>query len=164
MIKTILSRVLIVITAVMTIIGIILMFQTMQASEDPDVITVYVKEGTIETVEFADLALIPGASCQYGIKIKSETAKSCNVHMHLVAKEQKGLEKFAYVKILSGDTVLYEELLETAFSTEGVSFPVDFVSGKNVELTVEYYLPESVGNEAKNAEAVFELQISASNE
>ena len=164
MIKTIFSRVLIVITAVMTIIGIILMFQTMQASEDPDVITVYVKEGTIEIVEFADLTLIPGASCKYGIKIKSEITKSCNVQMHLVAKEQKGLEKFAYVKILSGDTVLYEELLETAFSTEGVSFPVDFVSGKNVELTVEYYLPESVGNEAKNAEAVFELQISASNE
>ena len=40
----------------------------------------------------------------------------------------------------------------------------DFRENKNTELKVIYYLPLDVGNEAKNAEAIFELQLTASNE
>ena len=42
--------------------------------------------------------------------------------------------------------------------------PVHFDLLHNTELTVEYYMPIEIGNEAKNAEAHFELHLTASNE
>ena len=51
-----------------------------------------------------------------------------------------------------------------AFEKEKIVLPVDFDEGENTELKIVYYLPLDVGNEAKNAEAVFELLLTASNE
>ena len=159
------TRILMIITSIMIIMGIFLMYQTMQASEDPNVTTVNIKNGSTETLEFTDLSLIPGSSSQYDIKLKGNgMTQTCEVVLDFVKKGGKGLEDVAYVKILFEDEVLYEELLATAFETEGITFSVDFSKNKNTDLQIIYYLPETAGNEIKNAEAVFELQISASNE
>ena len=74
------------------------------------------------------------------------------------------LEDFAYVKIISGEDVLYDGLLATAFEAQGLIFPVDFEKQINTNLQIVYYLPETTGNEAKNADVLFELHISASNQ
>ena len=79
-------------------------------------------------------------------------------------KEEKTLKNFARVKILVKGEAVYDELLANALKDENISFSVDFGEDKNTELTVVYYLPIEVGNEAKNAEAIFELLITASNE
>ena len=39
-----------------------------------------------------------------------------------------------------------------------------FGEDKNTEFQIVYYLPIDVGNEAKNAEALFGLMLTASNE
>ena len=45
---------------------------------------------------------------------------------------------------------------------EKITLSVDFAAEKNAELKIVYYLPLDVGNEAKNAEGMFELQFTAS--
>ena len=68
------------------------------------------------------------------------------------------------MKIVSNGETVYDELLATAFEDEILVLPVDFNEGINTELKIVYYLPLEVGNEAKNAEAVFEVLLTASNE
>jgi ribonuclease-3 len=55
-------------------------------------------------------------------------------------------------------------LLADAFESDAIVLPVDFSQNRNTELTVTYYMPSEVGNEAENAEAIFDLRIVASNE
>ena len=55
-------------------------------------------------------------------------------------------------------------MMTTVFAEEPIVIPVDFNTSINTELTIVYYLPLDVGNEAKKAEAVFELRLTASNE
>ena len=74
------------------------------------------------------------------------------------------LKNFLRVKIVTNDTVVYDELLADAFVDEPLVLPVDFTESKNIVLRIIYSLPEDVGNEAKNAEALFELIITASTE
>ena len=163
MTKTI-TRVLMALSSIIIVIGVILMYQTIQASDDPDVIVVYIKRGQTETIEFADLALVPGSQSDYEIKLKGTSNREADVILKFVKKGGERLEDFAYVKIISGDEVLYDELLATAFKSDGVTLPVNFPQHSNTDLRIVYYLPETVGNEIKNAEALFELQITASNE
>ena len=68
------------------------------------------------------------------------------------------------MKIVANGEVISDELLADAFEKEKIVLPVDFDEGENTELKIVYYLPLDVGNEAKNAEAVFELLLTASNE
>ena len=76
-------------------------------------------------------------------------------------KEEGTLKSFAHVKIEKGDEVIYDELLSDAFSDDGITLPVKYGKKNSVKLKVTYYLPSEVGNEAENAEAVFELQVTA---
>ena len=109
------TRILIIISSIMTIVGLLLMYQTMEASKDQQVITVHIHEGEIETVAFADLTLVPGSSSQYTVKIKSDTAENCELSLDFVRTAQSPLEEFAYVRIISDGGVVYDALLAEAF-------------------------------------------------
>ena len=164
MIRSNIMRIIMILSSVMIVLGVLIMYQVSEASDDQEVITVHIQEGSIETVAFADLTLIPGASCEYAIRIKSDTAESCEVVLDFVEKQEGNLGDFAYVRVISNQDVIYDDLLAKAFDAQGIVFSAEFDKRKNTDLTVIYYLPDTVGNEARNAEAVFELQIKASNE
>ena len=55
-------------------------------------------------------------------------------------------------------------MLATAFEGEGIDLHVDLTRAKHQELIITYYMPLEVGNEAQNAEAIFDLLITATNE
>ena len=74
------------------------------------------------------------------------------------------MKNYARVKIFANGEVVSDEQLADAFENEKIILPVDFDEGKNTELKIVYYLPLEVGNEAKKAEAFFELLLKASNE
>ena len=90
--------------------------------------------------------------------------KKYDLSLDFVEIGNKSLKNFAYVKIISNGDVVCDKLLATVFEDQDVVLPVDFNEGKNTEITIVYYLPIDVGNEAKNAEAAFELLLTASNE
>ena len=72
------------------------------------------------------------------------------------------LKNFVRVKILSGETELYDELLADAMKGEGTTVHVNFDKDENTELKLVYYMPLEVGNEAKLAASDFQLNIVSS--
>lgn len=123
-------------------------------------ITIHVDIEETELVNFQHIGLIPGESCEYKIKFKGR--EDVVLNLDFIEKEEKGLKNFAYVRIVSEDKIIFEELLADAFESEEIVLPVSFYKDLNTELTIIYYLPAEVGNEAKNAEADFDLEIRAS--
>ena len=154
-------RIILVISSALIIIGILLMLQNMASSDGKDEITVRVNNDMVETLEFKELALIPGESCTYTIKLKGSSAKQYILSLDFIEKGDQTLKDFARVKMISDGEIIYDKLLSDAFVDDDIALDVDFRDSRNTELTLVYYLPMDVGNEAKNAEAIFDLQISA---
>ena len=66
--------------------------------------------------------------------------------------------------MIANGNVVCDELLADAIEDDNIVFPVDFEANDKNEIKIVYYLPLDVGNEAKKAEAQFELILTASNE
>ncbi len=151
--------------SVLVLIGVSLMTWMLITEDDRNNVDVFLSEGMTETIQFENLSLVPGESCEYVVKLKGDNAKKYDLSLDFVDTDQeKTLKNFAYVKIIANEEVICDELLADAFENEKIVLPVDFDEEKNTELKIVYYLPIEVGNEAKNAEAFFELLLTASNE
>ncbi len=165
MARKIITRVLLFGGSALILVGVALMILTgvTEANRDDEIEVNLAVEKT-QVIEFENLSLVPGESCEYTVRLKGEHAKQYELYLDFVETEEKTLKNFAYVRIESGDEILCDELLATVFEQESIVVPVDFRQDRNTELTFVYYLPVEVGNEAKNAEAIFELHVTASNE
>ncbi len=127
-------------------------------------IEVKLEDGKTELLAFENLSLVPGEKCEYIVKLEKSGADKYDLNLDFVEIEEKTLKNYARVKIIANDEVIRDELLAEVFENEDIVLPIDFKENKNTELTIVYYLPIDVGNEAKNAEAIFELLLTASNE
>ena len=162
--KNKLMRVILVVGSVLIIIGVSLMGWMLSTEDERNVIEVKLEDGKTEVLEFKDLTLVPGEECEYVVKLKKSGADQFDLSLDFVELEEKTLKNYARVKIIANGKVICDELLATVFEGEKIVLPVDFNKGKNTELKIVYYLPVDTGNEAKNAEAIFKLLLSASNE
>ena len=149
---------------VMILIGVFLMTLRFMISKDSDIIRIRVEANKVQIVEFENLALIPGEQCEYTLLLESDTAEECYTLLDFYEIEEKTLKHYAYVKIESGDQVICNELLADVLENDAIRLDVNFDEEKNTTLKITYYLPVEVGNEAQNAEAIFGLKITASNE
>ena len=160
--KRIFMWIVMTVSSVITIVGIVLMANMMATEEERNAINVYINESTEKTLEFKDLCLLPGESCEYTIKLSGERSKQYDLSLAFTdVDEEKTLKDFVRVRIEAGDETVCDELLADAFKGEDIVLSVDFENGKNTEILIVYYLPIDVGNEAKNAEAFFELKLTA---
>ena len=163
--KSKLMRIILVAGSVLIIVGVSLMGWMLATEDERGVIEVKLEDGKTESLTFEDLTLVPGEECEYIIQLEKTSASKYELELDFVdTDEEKTLKNYARVKILANGEVVCDELLADAFEKEKIVLPVDFDEGKNTELKVVYYLPIDVGNEAKRAEAVFELLLTASNE
>jgi hypothetical protein len=132
---------------------------------DEDIIKVQLSDGKTEVIRFDSLSLLPGDSCEYTVKLKRDNFSKYELSLNFVDDDpQKTLKDYVHVKIITGKKVIYDDLLATAFEDGNIVLPVDFTKKQNTELKIVYYLPLEVGNEAKNAEALFKIQLTAHNE
>ena len=158
-------RVLLVFTSLLILVGVLLAEWIHYNRRDDDIIKVELSDGKTEVIDFESLSLLPGDSCEYTVKLKYNNFSEHDVILDFVDSDpQKTLKDYAYVKITAGKKVIYEDLLANAFENDNIVLHVDFTKGTNTELKIEYYLPLEVGNEAQNAEALFKLCLTASNE
>lgn len=153
-----------IIGSVLIIVGVGLIGWITSTQDERNVINVQLQEGTTETVEFENLGLIPGEECEYVLSLKKGEKNAYDLRLKFVELEEKTLKQFARVKIIFNEEVLHDELLADVFDGDELTVHVDFDSGKKTELKIVYYLPIEVGNEAKNAEAIFELLLTTNNE
>jgi hypothetical protein len=157
-------RIVLIVGSVFILVGVSLLGWILTDDTEEGVIEVELKDGKTQTIEFENLSLVPGEECEYTIKLEKAGADKCDLNLNFVETEEKTLKNFAHVKIISGDEVICDELLAKVLEDDDIVLPVDFAEDKNTELKIVYYLPVDIGNEAKNAEAVFELLLTASNE
>lgn len=162
--KSKLMRIILIAESVLIIVGVWLMGWMLATEDERGVIEVKLEDGKTESLAFEDLALVPGEECEYTILFEKTSASKYDLELDFVETEEKTLKNYARVKIVANGKVISDELLADAFENEKIVLPVDFDEGKNTDLKVVYYLPIDVGNEAKNAEAVFALILTASNE
>ena len=162
---TVFKRVLLIPMSILIIIGVILIGWYVIASERINSITVRLDEGETQLVEFKHIGLIPGEQCEYKITVKGK--HDFVMRLDFIEHddpEKNNLKDFAFVKIISNGETILDELLVYAFDREEIVLPIDFSEKINTELTIIYYLPVEVGNEAKNAAADFDLKIRACEE
>lgn len=143
------------------LIGVALMLWMLLTAEERTVL--HVDLDAAPPLKFEELCLIPGEEVAYTLELNANKADAYDVTFDFVETEERTLKNYARVRIEAGEEVLYDELMATAFEDTNIKIPVDFDEEKNTELTIVYYLPIDVGNEAENAQAVFELLITASN-
>ena len=164
MAKSKLMRIILVAGSALIIVGVSLMGWMLETEDERGVIEVKLEDGKTESLVFKNLTLVPGDECEYIIQLEKTSASKYDLELDFVETEEKTLKNYAYVKIIANGEVICDELLATVFENDNIVLPVNFDEGKNTELKIVYYLPIEVGNEAKKAEAVFELLLTASNE
>lgn len=155
-------RILLIASSVMIIIGVILTCYMLGVIRTGEAIHIYLKDGETEAVGFKDLALVPGDTKEYHIQLEGSPAAKYDVKLSFAEKGGDILKHYLHVKVISGDMVICSQSLAKAFENDFLVLPVDFRDGKQTELTIVYHLPIDVGNEVKNAEAIFELQFTPS--
>ena len=160
--KGMLMRMILIVGSALILVGITLMGWMHSKQDAKSEIVVQLKDGKSELLEFERLTLLPGEECEYTVKLKKTSQDRYKLKLDFIETEEKTLKNFARVKILSAGEIVYDELLATAFESNGVLLSVDFTKEINTDLRIVYYLPLDVGNEAKNAEAMFELRFTSS--
>ena len=152
-------------TSLLIIFAVVLLWINLASTDDIDVTdTVVVEDGETKILKFENLSLVPGEQCEYTVFLEGDNPKAYDVTLDFEELFDLSLKNFAYVRILADGKLLLDELLADAFKNDSIKLHVDFGQDEDVELKITYYLPIEVGNEAKNAEAIFDLRISASNE
>lgn len=163
--KSKLMRSVLIIGSILIIVGVALMMWLL-ATEDErnNVIKISLDAGDSKPIEFEALCLLPGDECEYEVELIKGTTSTFYIDFNFVETGEGTLKDYARVKVISAGNTLYDALLADAIDRENILFPVDFDKDQNTKFKVVYYLPIDVGNEAKNAEANFELILTASKE
>lgn len=147
--------------SVMMIVGAVIVNYV--AEHNKNVIKVEITDGETESVEFESLSLAPGESCEYTLIMKTEaTGEGTLTFEFSDLAPAKTLKEYACVHLISDGETVYDGKLADALSGGVIETAID-VSGGEQKVTVRYYIPEEIGNEAMNAEASFELLITVHN-
>ena len=152
-----LMRVILIAASILIIIGVILMHFLFRSLRSGDFINLYLEDGKTEAIGFSDLSLVPGDSREYRVRLTASPAGNYDIKLSFAEEMDKGLKNFVHVKLIADDVVLCDQLLADAFKNDELVMPVDLRKEKYADLTIVYYMPIEVGNEAKNVEAIFSL-------
>lgn len=154
-------RVGIIVIAVLILCGVILTLLLMNDRVRGNVFDIGL-DGNISPIEFEGLKMVPGDSVEYKLAFKGRDAKEYNVNLDFTDVDPDGtLKNFVRIKILSGETEIYDELLADAMNGKTLDLKVNFKKAENTELKLVYYMPLEVGNEAKLATSDFRLNITS---
>ena len=140
------------------------------SDRDSNVHDINLQIGGKHAVEFSELDLIPGESVEYDVNLHSEMNVEAFVTLEFkrideIPEGVAKLEDYAYARIMLGDEVLCESLISELLNNETrVTFECAIGTDDHCNLKIMYYMPSEVGNEAQNAEASFEMIITATNE
>lgn len=164
--RSVTLRIVLVLASMLILVGVTLIGWIVATSDDRDVVMVKLDAGESQTLTFEEQDMVPGSVCEYDIELRKENARKYDLSIDFIDKvEEMTLKNYVRVRVVANDDVVVcDDLLATAIEKDDITLPVDFDEEKNTNFKVIYYLPVNVGNEAKNAEAVFELVLTAVNE
>lgn len=124
-------------------------------------INVEIENGETEVVEFEKLGLVPGDKTEYTLIITTKDTIAQTIQLNFYETQDSPLKDFVRVKILIEDEEVYDGLLGDAMDGDAIDTDTSITAGGECRVTIVYYMPEEVGNEAEGAEAWFKLYITA---
>ena len=136
---------------------------------DRDVIDVNIGEGETKAITFESLSIAPGDTVDYTVKLKSEVEGTCMLELDFNdrsadSSEVNNLKDFVTVRIVIDEHTYVDAPLAEVMAGEPLELECSLSASDALEIEVYYHMPESVGNEAQRADALFELLLSVSNE
>lgn len=152
-----------IVMCVMALVGVALTAYFLSAAKN--VIKVEIEPDKTQAVEFEHLGLHPGESCEYILRLSSEYSEEYRLELKFKDRAPElTLKDYACVRIERDGETVCDEVLATAFELDCITLGIDFSHGAKNEITIVFYMPEEIGNEAQDAEADFELLITATDE
>lgn len=124
-------------------------------------INVEIENGESEVVEFEKFGLVPGESTEYTLYLSTNDGPTKHVTLEFSEQEDSPLKEFVRVKVLVNDEETCDELLADLLDGQKITCAGDLSSAEEFKITIIYYMPTEVGNEAANTEAWFNLYITA---
>lgn len=162
-IKKKITNITLVVMSIMILIGVGLTIYFLHAGKH--VLQINIEQGKTETVWFEDLCLRPGEQASYTLLLNSRYEDAYQLLLHFEDEDPAlTLKQYTYVRIERDGEVLCDARLAELFAQEALRVTVDVTDQAKQELTVTYYMPEEIGNEAQNATAAFQLLVTATNE
>lgn len=133
-------------------------------SEDSDIITLNVEDGTHETVGFENLCMIPGEESVYEFALAAEIAGAYELTLDFSETKAGALAQYAYARIELGGETVAEKRLDALLDGDAILLSRALSEDEPLLLTLTYYIPEQVGNEAQAASIDFVLEITVRSE
>ncbi len=158
-----LVRIALIVLSITLLLGVGLSIALLVPREE-NIIRVDLENGEDTLIEFKQLSLTPGAECSYTLLLSTETDDEFDITFTFTETDDSPLKEYVYVKITDGEETIYELLLSDLLDGESLHMTRRLEKREAHPIVITYYLPQDVGNEAQDAEAVFDLHISASNE
>lgn len=147
-----------VMLAVIIFEGLVL-YKIIDLGKDDHSIGVEIADGESGVVSFEHLGLVPGDEVEYTLTITSKEGPTYAIDFDFRETGDSPLSDYVYVRMLLGDEELCDVLLADAMDGGVISRELKIKEGDSCEVTIIYYMPEEVGNEAENAEAHFDLYV-----
>ena len=137
----------------------LVLYKIIDLGKDDHSIGVEIADGESGVVSFEHLGLVPGEQIEYTLIVTSNEGPTYAVDFDFRETEDSPLSDYVYVRMLLGEEELCNALLADLMDSGAISRELKIKESDSCELTIIYYMPEEVGNEAENAEAHFDLYI-----
>lgn len=155
------NRILLIALSVMIIIGIILVICLYNRAKKDNIIEFSVKDGASHSVDFGDIELNPGDKTEYTVNMKAKVGGDYNISFVFTEKAtENSMAEYVTVKIENRGEVVCDAAL-SSLMRDGLTLPLSLKSDELDALTITYYLPGTVGNEAQGKDINFSLTITS---
>lgn len=156
-------NIMLIAVSVLALVGSCVTGYLLTQSEDSEILTLTVKDGMHETVEFENFCIAPGEESLYEVLLRPALASSYTLTMRFELCGEDTLAPFLFAEIeLDGERIALP--LTELLAGKAVSRTVKVDGERAVPLRLRYYIPAEVGNEAQATALDFLLEITASSE
>ena len=137
----------------------IVLFKIIELGKDDHSIGVEIADGESGVASFEHLNLLPGEEVEYTLLVSSNEGPTYAVDFEFRESDDSPLKDYVYVRMLIGEEEICNELLADVMDNGAISRNLVISKGDECEVTIIYYMPEEIGNEAEGAEAHFDLYV-----
>lgn len=137
----------------------LVLYKIIDLGKDDHSISVEIGDGESGVAGFEHLNLVPGQEVQYTMSISSKDGPTYAVDFEFRNRGDSDLQDYVYVRMLIGEEELCNALLADVMDSGPISHYTRISEGDPCEVTIIYYMPEEIGNEAEGAEAHFDLYV-----
>ncbi len=158
-------RIVLVALSITILVGIAIMLYFLLLSNDGDTIKLDITVNGAKSIEFEGLALIPGEQREYSVALRSDIPGDYVLNLDFVEEgTDNDLKHYVYARLRMGDEIICDERLSDLLDGEPLTVASYLSKKEGADITITYYMPLEVGNEAENATADFMISVSSSRE